>query len=82
MLDLRECSGLPISLDDRGLLVFDPEERIVVEERGVRLLDALTPVVLEPDIARGSTEVAYYMDNGVYHRRDADRLAGCRCATS
>jgi len=74
MLDLSERSGLPILLDDRGLLVFDPE--IVVEDHGERLLDALTPVVLEPDEARGNTDVAYYMDNGVYHRRDADRLAG------
>jgi glucose-6-phosphate isomerase, archaeal len=74
MLDLSERSGLPISLDDRGLLVFDSD--IVVEDHGERPVTALAPVALEPDQATGSTEVGYYMDNGVYHRRDAERLAG------
>jgi glucose-6-phosphate isomerase len=73
-LDLTELSGLPIALDDRGLLVFGPD--VEVEDHGERLLDALTPVLLEPESARGNRDVAYYMDNGVYRRSDAARLAG------
>jgi glucose-6-phosphate isomerase len=74
MLDLEKLSGLPIALDDNGLLVFGPG--VVVEDHGERLLDALTPVVLEPEYARGSREVAYYMDNGVFRQSDAGRLTG------
>jgi glucose-6-phosphate isomerase len=74
MRDLGALSGLPIALDDDGLMVFD--ESVVVDDHRVRLLDELTPVVMEPDRARGSREIAYFMDNGVYCRGDAERLAG------
>ena len=74
MLDLENLAGLPLALDDSGLLVFGAG--IVIEDHGERLLDALTPVVLEPERTRGSVEVAYYMDNGVYRRADESRLAG------
>jgi glucose-6-phosphate isomerase len=73
MLDLRPLSGLPLALDDSGLLVLGPG--VMVDEHKERLLDALTPVALDPEACRGSREVAYYMDNGVYHQDDADRLA-------
>ena len=74
MRDLAEMAGLAIGLDDDGLLVFGGE--VVVDEHRERLVDALTPVVMEPEAARGSGEIAYYMDNGVYCRADAERLAG------
>lgn len=74
MQDLKELSGLPIALDDGGTLVFGSD--VVVDEHRERLVEALTPVVLEPDAARGNGEIAYYMDNGVYCRSDAGRLAG------
>ena len=74
MQDLKTLSGLPLALDDAGLLVFG--EGVVVDDHRVRLLDALTPVVMEPEAARGSDVIAYYMDNGVYAQADAERLAG------
>lgn len=74
MHDLADLAGLPIGLDDEGLLVFGDD--VVVDDHRVRLVDALTPVVLEPEAARGSDEIAYYMDNGVYRRGDSERLAG------
>ncbi|NLE45281.1 MAG: hypothetical protein GX620_11215 [Chloroflexi bacterium] len=73
MVDLEAISGLPIKLDDAGLLVFGMD--VVVDEHGERLFDALTPVALDPDACRGNQSVAYYMDNGVYLREDASRLA-------
>jgi glucose-6-phosphate isomerase len=76
MRDLEELSGLPIGLDDAGLLVFGSD--VIVDEHRERLLDALSPVVMTPDAARGSGDIAYYMDNGVYDRADAGRLAGVR----
>ena len=74
MVDLEKLAGVPISLNDEGLLVLGAG--MVVDERGVRLLDELTPVALEPDICRGSQEIAYYMANGVYREMDAPGLAG------
>ncbi len=74
MLDLERESGLPLALGDDGKLVFGAD--VVVSEHGERLLDALTPVALDPEACRGSQAVAYYMDNGVYARADAARLAG------
>lgn len=74
MKQLEQLSGLPIALDDDGRLVFG--EDVVVEEHGERLLEALAPVMLDPEACRGNREVAYYMDNGVYLRRDRERLAG------
>ncbi len=74
MLDLQLLSGLPLSLDDAGQLVFGPD--IVVEEMKVRLVDELAPVAMEPAACQGCSEVAYYMYNGVYHQDDAAWLAG------
>ena len=74
MIDLKSLSGLPLSLDNAGQIVFGPD--VVVEETKVRLLDELTPVALSPEVCRGSREVAYYMYNGVYRQSDAPRLAG------
>ena len=74
MLDLGAVSGLALALGDEGKLVFGPD--VVVEEHKERLLHALVPVALEPGACRGSAEVAYYMDNGVYRRLDAPLLAG------
>ncbi len=73
MLDLERQSGLALALGDDGKLVFGAD--VVVEEHRERLLDALTPVALDPEACRGSQTVAYYMDNGVYRRQDAARLA-------
>ena len=73
-MDLAELSGLPIELDENGLLVFGPG--VVVAEHGERPLKALAPVVLEPKYVEDTDEVAYYMDNGVYLQEDADTLAG------
>jgi glucose-6-phosphate isomerase len=73
-MDLSELSGLPIELDENGLLVFGPG--VVVSEHGERPLSALAPVVLEPEYVEDTDEVAYYMDNGVYLQEDADTLAG------
>ncbi len=74
MLDLSRIAGLPLSLNENGLLAFGPD--VVVDEHKERSLGALAPVVLEPDVCRGSQEIAYYMYNGVYRRTDAARLAG------
>lgn len=74
MMDLTALCGLPLALDDNGLLVFGPD--VVVDEHGERPLGALEPVALDPEAVRGSQEVAYYMDNGVYRRQDAPALAG------
>jgi glucose-6-phosphate isomerase len=74
MQSLERLSGLPIALDDKGRLVFG--EDVVVEDHGERLLGALEGVLLEPDRVRDRGEVAYYMDNGVYLRQHAERLAG------
>lgn len=73
MLDLESLSGLPMSLNEAGELVFDPA--IIIDESKVRLLDALTPVALDPEACRGSQEIAYYMYNGVYLQSDASHLA-------
>ena len=75
-MDLEHLSGIPIALDEAGQVAFGPD--VVVEETKVRLLDELTPVALEPEVCRGSREVAYYMYNGVYLQSDAARLAGVR----
>lgn len=72
--ELERVSGLPLTLDEAGRLVFGPG--VAVEETRIRLLDALTPVALEPEACRGCQEPAYYMYNGVYRQSDADRLAG------
>ena len=71
MRDLEQICGLPIALDGEQL---DFGAGIVVEEHGIRLLEALEPVVLEPEHCRGIREAAYVMDNGVYRKTDADRL--------
>ncbi len=73
MRDLSALSGLPIALDEQGLLAFGPE--VVVDEHRERPVDALTPVALDPEACRGSHAVAYYMDNGVYLRQDGAHLA-------
>mgnify|MGYP006293985965 CR=1 FL=1 len=73
MLDLEPMSGLPMRLDDSGELLFDPD--IVVDEAKVRLFNALTPVALDPESCRGNEDVAYYMYNGVYQKRDAETLS-------
>ena len=72
MIDLERISGVPMELDDSGQLTFDPD--IVVDEFKVRLLDELTDVAMEPEVCRGSAEVAYYMYNGVFHRDDQPLL--------
>jgi glucose-6-phosphate isomerase len=74
MVDLEQASGLPMSLDDAGQMVFGPD--VVIDEYKVRLLDELTEVALEPDACRGSEEIAYYMYNGVYRQGDASQLDG------
>jgi glucose-6-phosphate isomerase len=73
MLDLEQLSGIPIGLDDAGDIVFGPQ--VVVDETGVRLLDELTSVALDPLECRGSREVAYTMYNGVYRQSDAGLLS-------
>jgi glucose-6-phosphate isomerase len=74
MVDLERISGLAMALDDKGQMVLAPD--IVVDEYKVRLLDELTNVALEPDVCRGSEEIAYYMYNGVYRQDDASQLDG------
>ncbi|MDI7274339.1 MAG: glucose-6-phosphate isomerase family protein [Anaerolineae bacterium] len=74
VLDLTGLSGFPLFLDGDGAPVYGPD--VVVEERRARMLDDLAPVALEPASCHGSRAVAYYMDNGVYRRADAVRLAG------
>jgi glucose-6-phosphate isomerase len=73
VLDLQNVSGLPIGLNDQGLLVFG--QGVVVDERGVRLMEELTSVALEPAVCRGNSDIVYYMENGVYQQQDAGRLA-------
>lgn len=74
MTNFESLSGLPISLDDTGQIIFGPD--VVVEETKTRLLGDLMPVAMEPDACRGRDDVAYYMYNGVYSRADAGRLEG------
>lgn len=72
-MNLEHISGLPLSLDEDGQIVFGPD--VVVDEIKARPLNALTPVALEPDRCRGKQEAAYHMYNGVYRQSDAERLA-------
>lgn len=74
MLNLQAISGLPMSLDDAGQMVFDPA--IDIDETKVRRLDELTPVALSPEVCRDNPEIAYSMYNGVSHRDDTTWLTG------
>ncbi|MGQ9683237.1 MAG: glucose-6-phosphate isomerase family protein [Anaerolineae bacterium] len=74
MQDLTAQCGFPLALDDAGRLVFGPD--VVVDEHKERTLDALADVAMEPAVCRGSSAVAYYMDNGVYRRQDQPVLQG------
>lgn len=74
MLNLETLSGLPLSLDEAGQIVFGAG--VVVEETKVRRLDELTPVALDQAACRGSQEIVYYMYNGIYRQGDAPQLAG------
>jgi len=73
MIDLQVASGLHIALDEEGLLFGDD---VVIDEAMARLIDELAPVALAPEACRGSSEIAYYMYNGVYCSPDSPRLAG------
>jgi glucose-6-phosphate isomerase, archaeal len=73
MLDLRKLSGLDLQVGDDGRLVFGPD--VVVSDHGERPLGALAGLMEASAVAQDSRDIAYYMDNGVYRRQDADRLA-------
>jgi glucose-6-phosphate isomerase len=71
-LDLRELSGLPIHLDSNGFFCSDPD--VCIDETRTRVLDELTEVYLDKAACRGE-DVAYWMFNGVYAKRDRTRLS-------
>lgn len=71
-MDLIELSGLPMVLDSKGFLSFDPD--VCIDETKTRILDELTDVYLDKAVCRGK-DVAYWMFNGVYAKRDRARLS-------
>lgn len=72
MIDLYEISGLPMSLDLGGGVVFD--QGVVVDESKVRRVNELESVADDPDACKGDERIAYYMYNGVYHQRDVETI--------
>jgi glucose-6-phosphate isomerase len=70
MLDLEAASGLPLKLADDGTLEFGGDLPVV--KPAVRTLDAMRPVLLDPE-AKGP-EVVYYMYRDVGFAADKARF--------
>jgi glucose-6-phosphate isomerase len=70
MLDLFALAGLPLRIDDHGLIL---DGSIAVEETAVRRLSELAPVAEDPTVATGD-RIQYWMYNGVAATADLPRL--------
>ena len=62
MIDLSEVSGLPLQFDDENLLLVSTSSDLVLPEPGLRRLDDLRPVLLDPNCAGPDSVYRMYRD--------------------